>query len=137
MVKRSITTQLTVVLALVSAVVLAGFAVMLIAARSLQSADRARARSNTVLAAASNLEESVLDLETGLRGYLLAGKPVFLQPYNLALRRYPGVAATLEKAPADDRDAHSLSASMGAEIHSYVPSWSQPAIRQAGRDLAA
>ena len=82
--RHSITAQFTFVVALVSAVVLAGFGVMLVAARNLQSADHSRAHSNVVLSTAENLEQSVLDLETGLRGYLLAGKPVFLQPYEQA-----------------------------------------------------
>jgi methyl-accepting chemotaxis protein len=94
-VRHSITAQFTFVVALVRAVVLAGFGVMLIAARNLQSADRSRTRSNAVLATSANLEESVLDLETGLRGYLLAGKPVFLEPYSQALGRYPRLARTL------------------------------------------
>jgi PAS domain S-box-containing protein len=134
-VRRSITAQFTFVVALVSAVVLAGFAVMLIAARSLQSADRARGRSTVVLTAATNLEESVLDLETGLRGYLLAGKPVFLEPYNAALRTYPGVARTLERATSDDPTAHALSVSIAAATRAYVTRWAEPVIKTAQRNL--
>jgi PAS domain S-box-containing protein len=121
----------------VSVIVLAGFGVMLIAARSLQSADRARGRSTVVLTAAGNLEQSVLDLETGLRGYLLAGKPVFLQPYSEAVRRYPSVAQTLERAAAGDRTAHSLSVAVAAATRAYVTRWAGPEIRLAQRDLPA
>jgi PAS domain S-box-containing protein len=136
-VKRSITAQFTFVLALVSAVVLAGFGVMLIAARNLQSADRSRAQSNVVLSTAANLEESVLDLETGLRGYLLAGEPVFLEPYNQALRRYPSLAKTLQAATAGDRPSHSLSVAVTAAIQAYVTRWAEPVIRLAQRNLDA
>jgi PAS domain S-box-containing protein len=134
-VRHSITAQFTFVVALVSAVVLAGFGIMLIAARNLQSADHSRAQSNVVLSTAANLEESVLDLETGLRGYLLAGKPVFLEPYSHALRRYPSLAATLERATAGDRPSHSLSLAITAAIRAYVTGWAEPVIRLAQRSL--
>jgi PAS domain S-box-containing protein len=136
-VRRSITAQFTFVVALVSAVVLAGFGVMLIAARNLQSADRARARSNLVLATAADLEESVLDLETGLRGYLLAGKAVFLQPYKQALDGYPTLAKTLQAAAAGNRSSESLSVAIAAAIRAYVTRWSEPVIRLAQRNLEA
>ncbi len=137
MLKRSITAQATVTLAVVSAVVLAGFVVMIVAARSLRSADKARARSAVVLTSGSQLEESVLDLETGLRGYLLAGKPVFLQPYEGALRSYPAIARRLEEETADDPPAHSTSVAIVGAIHAYVTDWTEPVIRLARRDLTA
>jgi PAS domain S-box-containing protein len=136
-VRHSITAQFTFVVALVSAVVLAGFGVMLIAARNLQSADKSRARSNVVLATSANLEEAVLDLETGLRGYLLAGEPLFLQPYRQALGRYPSLARTLQAATAGDRSAHSLSVAITAAVRAYVANWSEPVIRLAQRNLEA
>jgi PAS domain S-box-containing protein len=110
---------------------------MLIAAHKLQSADRARADSNVELTSASDLEQSVLDLETGLRGYLLAGKPVFLQPYREALRHYPIVAQNLQRATSDDRIAHSLSISVVGATRAYVTRWAEPVIRLAQRNLPA
>ncbi|MBV9604901.1 MAG: CHASE3 domain-containing protein [Solirubrobacterales bacterium] len=135
--RRSITAQFTVVLAVVSAVVLAGFAVMLVAARSLQSADRARGRSAAVLTSATALEESVLDLETGLRGYLLAGRSEFLEPYQASLRTYLGTARSLEAATSGDETAHSLSVSITRQIGAYVTGWAEPVIRLAQHDLRA
>jgi PAS domain S-box-containing protein len=137
MVRRSITAQFTLALAVVSVVVLAGFAVMIVAARHLHSADDARAQSSHALTAANQLEQSVLDLETGLRGYLLAGKPVFLEPYREATRRYPSLAKILETATAGDPGAHRLSVSINAAIGSYVREWAEPVIRSAGRNLHA
>lgn len=135
--RRSITAQFTVTLALVSAVVLAGFVVMIVAARSLQTADAARSRSTTALTTANQLEQSVLDLETGLRGYLLAGEPVFLQPYEESLTQYPGFARGLEASTAGDRTAHRLSVSIASAIRAYVRNWAAPVIRLAQRNLAA
>lgn len=137
MVRRSITAQFTALLVVVSAVVLAGFAVMIIAARHLESADNARVQSTNALTGANQLEQSVLDLETGLRGYLLAGKPTFLQPYRDALRRYPDLAKRLETATSGDPRAHRYSVAISAAIASYVQRWAEPVIRTAGRNLRA
>src|SRR5438105_2276114 len=99
---------------------------MILAARSLQTADRARSGSTSALTTANQLEQSVLDLETGLRGYLLAGRPVFLQPYRAALRRYPVLARQLEAATAGDPVAHRYSTSIAAAIGGYVNGWADP-----------
>jgi CHASE3 domain sensor protein len=136
-VRRSITAQFTVTLALVSAVVLPGFAVMIVAARSLRSADAARSRSTNALTTANQLEQSVLDLETGLRGYLLAGRPLFLEPYQEALRRYAALVRDLESDTAGDPTTHRYSASIRAAIRAYVTKWAEPVIALAQRDLAA
>jgi PAS domain S-box-containing protein len=136
-VKRSITVQFAVTLAVVSAVVIAGFIVMIVAARSLQTADRARSATTTVLTTGNQLEQSVLDLETGLRGYLLAGKPVFLQPYQAALHQYPALVRTLEETTAGDPPARRLTAAIAAAIGSYVTNWADPVIRLASSNLPA
>jgi CHASE3 domain sensor protein len=136
-VRRSITAQFTVTFALVSAVVVAGFVVMILTARSLQSADHQRSGSTRAIGVANELEQSVLDLETGLRGYLLAGKPEFLQPYQAALNRYPGLARGLQAATAGDRQAHRLSLAIGAAVSDYVAQWTAPVIHTAQSDLAA
>ena len=136
--RRSITAQFTFVLALVSVVVLAGFAVMIISAESLRSADRARSRSSNALTTGNQLEQAVLDLETGLRGYLLAGRLVFLQPYDEALVRYRALARSLVVVTGGDSTAHRTAVSIAAAIRSYVASWTEPVIQTAQRgDLVA
>lgn len=46
----------------------------------------------------AGLLKSVLDLETGLRGYLLTGERVFLEPHTAAQARLPGELAQLESS---------------------------------------
>ncbi|MYM23045.1 response regulator [Duganella sp. FT135W] len=48
--------------------------------------------SERVIGNANQLSKEMVDMETGMRGYLLAGDEVFLQPYNLSK---PRVAANL------------------------------------------
>ena len=71
--KRSLTAQFVVTFVVVGLLVIAGFVVMAIAAHNLRAADQQRTQSTAAVATANQLEQSVLDLETGLRGYLLAG----------------------------------------------------------------
>ena len=112
--RRSITAQVTVTFAFVSAVVVAAFAVMTVTAGHLQSTDHQRSGSTRALVAANQLEQSVLDLETGLRGYLLAGQPTFLEPYQAAVDRYPALARSLQAATVGDAQAHRLSLAISA-----------------------
>jgi two-component system, OmpR family, phosphate regulon sensor histidine kinase PhoR len=136
-IRRSITAQLTVTFALVSAVVVAGFAIMVVTAAHLQSTDRQRSGSTRAIVAANQLQQSVLDLETGLRGYLLAGRPKFLQPYQAAVGRYPSLALSLQAATVGDSRAHRLSLAVSAAVKDYVTRWAAPEIRTAQTDLAA
>src|ERR1700759_316642 len=135
--RRSITAQVTVTFALVSVVVVAAFAGMTVTASHLQSTDHRRSGSTSALVAANQLEQSVLDLETGLRGYLLAGKPEFLQPYQAAVRRYPGLARGLQAATEGDEQAHRLSVAISTAVSQYVTRWAAPVIRTAQTDIAA
>jgi PAS domain S-box-containing protein len=136
-IRRSLTAQSTVTFALVSAVVVAGFAVMTLTAVHLKSTDHQRSGSTQAIVAVNELEQSVLDLETGLRGYLLAGGPAFLQPYQAAVRRYPALARNLQTATTGDREAHRLSLAISAAVKDYVSRWAAPVIRTAETNLAA
>lgn len=46
-------------------------------------------RSNAIIAQANRVEKLSIDLETGLRGYLLTGEPDFLGPFNGAREPLP------------------------------------------------
>src|SRR6202012_5869914 len=65
-----------------------------------------------------------------------AGKPVFLEPYQGALRQYPGLAASLSAATAGDPGPHRLARSIAAAWASYVSRWTAPVIKRAQTDLA-
>lgn len=135
--KRSITAQAIVTLGLVSAVVISGFVVMLVAARNLQTNDRARSESTNALIATNQLEQAGIEFETGLRGYLLSRQAAFLEPYEDALDTYPSSVRALEQATVKDAAAHRLSVGIAAEIKRYVATWARPEIALAQRDPLA
>ena len=135
--RRSLTAQLTLMLAVVCVVALSGLVVMTVAVGDLHGAETERADSSAAITTANQLEQAVLDLETGLRGYLLGGSSVFLQPYRAALRTYPQLARQLEARTAGDRVSHSMSLSIAGAIRGYVNGWTIQTIRSAQRNLDA
>jgi two-component system, sensor histidine kinase and response regulator len=65
-------------------------------------------QSATFLIESHALLSSVVDAETGMRGYLATGEPIFTEPYDAALRDVPRMAATFVQRALDDsqrRDA--------------------------------
>ncbi|NQY89373.1 MAG: CHASE3 domain-containing protein [Colwellia sp.] len=55
-----------------------------------------------VLAKASQIEASAVDMETGMRGYLLAGKEGFLDPYKSGNKTFKSLTASLSNTVADN-----------------------------------
>jgi PAS domain S-box-containing protein len=51
---------------------------------SLLSAAQAVEHTDEVISQANETQKLLIDMETGMRGYLIAGKPEFLEPYNRA-----------------------------------------------------
>jgi signal transduction histidine kinase len=51
--------------------------------------ERAESTTSDVIGASNDLLIGLLNAETGQRGYLLTGKPVYLQPYDTALSTVP------------------------------------------------
>ncbi|MBL4907691.1 MAG: CHASE3 domain-containing protein, partial [Sneathiella sp.] len=54
---------------------------------SIVETDRAVDHTHKVLAKASDISRSAVDMQTGMRGYLLAGKEAFLGPYELGEKK--------------------------------------------------
>ena len=66
----------------VTLVIIAGvFVVLALSVNGLLGDAAQNSRSNEVLQRSAMSERLVVDLETGLRGYLLTGQPRFLDPY--------------------------------------------------------
>src|SRR3712207_2769178 len=55
------------------------------------------ARSQEVVRTSSSLQRNIIDMETGMRGFLLTGNEVFLDPYRLAARQIPALLNELER----------------------------------------
>lgn len=58
--------------------------------------------THEVLAQASSIEAAGVDMETGMRGYLLAGKPSFLEPYNAGDKAFNKAVKSLSETVSDN-----------------------------------
>jgi PAS domain S-box-containing protein len=119
--------------AVVLVVVSAMFALQLGGIRSAHdSADAAR-HAEQVLKVSNGLERRLIDLETGLRGYLLTGDREFLAPYLMARRAIPRQSAELQalaRVPELSRRAERIV----GRIDAYVRDFAVPMART-GEDL--
>ena len=119
------------------AVVLGCFAVLAVAYAGLHHEERQDDQAGDVLAASNLLERSVLDLETGLRGYLLSGRTVFLQPYHSAEAAYPAQIRNLDRLTAGQPSLHGRAVRLGDGVSAYVRGWTDPLIDLSVSNLAA
>jgi signal transduction histidine kinase len=71
------------------------FAVLFYAIVSLRDRSLEAQRSQQVIAAASELQTLVVDMETGVRGFILTDDDKYLDPWRNALRQYPRARSTL------------------------------------------
>ena len=89
----------SVVLAVLVGLVLLG---LLLAISSLRDATNREVRAKGVVTSAVSVEKLVLDLQTGVRGFVLTGDERTLAPYRSARRELPDDLAALERLSADD-----------------------------------
>jgi signal transduction histidine kinase/CheY-like chemotaxis protein len=77
-----------------------------------QTATRATQRSDEVMARAGALLTMMLSAETGARGFIITGDPIFAEPFNEATVAGPAAAAQLSELVADNPEQHERAAQM-------------------------
>jgi signal transduction histidine kinase len=87
--------------------------------------------SRNVLTSADQVERLVIDLETGVRGYLLTGEESFLEPWTAARGAIRPELANLQRL-AVVPEQHARSVQLAAAIDSYIDDYSVPLV-EAGR----
>jgi signal transduction histidine kinase len=96
------------------------------------------AHSDEVIAGAYEAEKLAVDLETGLRGYMVTGEAEFLQPYRQALQASDQTMARLGELVADtppQRQALEEITSLHQQWLAYAQQ--QIAIKEKGGDVSA
>jgi CHASE3 domain sensor protein len=76
---------------------------------------------------ANHLERLVVDLETGLRGYIITGQPEFVRPAQAAQASFPQQAAMLEELLADDPYQLARGQRIVQATNSYIDDYFIPA----------
>ena len=120
-----------------AASVLLGLALVLliVAVTSQRDAARTAFRSQEALAAGGQLENSLITIENGLRGYVASGQQRLLQPVTEALRLYPGQRRALARLVSQDAAQRQRVSRIAGNIEDYVNFWAEPVIGLAGEDL--
>ena len=100
--------------------------------RAIRHDTREQQRSQQAVVTAIRLEKLVLDLETGMRGYVITGDRRFLEPYQAARRALPIESARLRSlAPGP------WSAEIARRWRSYLNDYAMPLVRRAARSPGA
>jgi signal transduction histidine kinase len=123
--------------ALLALLVAAVFAFEQVAVSSFRDASREEARAKDVSRAAVGLEASVLDLENGLRGFVISGNRRLLGPWRQSRAALPGRVASLERLVAGDRTQLRRVRELGREIDAYQRDYALPLIAIAKQSPAA
>lgn len=110
----------------VALLVAGGFAVLISAMSALNEATRREAHSRDVAVATLALEKLVLDLETGLRGYILTQDSRFLQPWTDARKALRRRLPEFEQLSAENPAQRARARELTTEIRDYVAEYSEP-----------
>jgi signal transduction histidine kinase len=125
-------TRILIAGAIIVAVLIAEFLVMIGSFRATARATNAQEKARRAATTAQQIEKYVLDLETGSRGYIITGEPSFLQPWTTARKELPIASKQLL---ADD--ASNAAMAIDAEWRYYLNTWSIPLVQLARKDPKA
>jgi signal transduction histidine kinase len=83
------------------------------------------------------MEEVVIDLETGVRGYVITGEERFLEPWSNARAVFPAQARTLERLASDNPEERRRSRQIVQGVTSYIQEYATPLLDAVRRNDAA
>jgi signal transduction histidine kinase len=106
--------------------VAAVFLTLIFALATSRDANEAEEKSGDITVAALGLERLVLDMESGLRGYVISGREGFLAPYNVGLRELPRRMDEFEEVTASEAGQRTLARNLTDEIRSYIEDHAVP-----------
>ncbi len=106
---------------------------MLVAISSERDSERQASRSLEELAVVNQLETLVIDLETGVRGFVITHEERFLAPWQQARAAFPAPARQLALL-ADDSAEERLAGDFRSQVESYVDDYLVPLVAAAKRN---
>ncbi len=120
-----------------AAAVAIGIALLLTHIVHLRTTANATLRTGTYLDATINLESEVVDAETGLRGYVITGKPLFLAPTRTAESVLPAATLALEQAAEREGAYVSRATALADAARVYMTSYVPTVEREVATDPRA
>jgi signal transduction histidine kinase len=111
----------------------AAFAVLLGAIAEQRDSGRQASHSRLAQATADGLEKLVIDLETGVRGFVITRRDRFLEPWRAARTAFPAQAARLV-ALAEDPGQARRARQITQAVTAYIREYSVPLVNAARRN---
>ena len=122
----SLTTRVLLVGTVLAVAIAAIFVLRLVSIRSLERANGARARAARVIDASSRTEKAILDMETGIRGYLLTRQRGFLEPWYQGRAAFRPRFAQLAQLLGHDRSRElPLVSAIGRQGTDYIAAYGE------------
>lgn len=122
------TTKLYSSYGLILSLMLAVTLVVLFSVKSLVSNFGWVDHTHKVLAKASSIEAAAVDMETGMRGYLLAGKADFLAPYKNGEQTFNTLTGSLAETVSDNPAQVALIKDIKSTIYQWQKNVTEPVI---------
>src|SRR4051794_16699473 len=123
---RSLTLPPIAALGLVLVVVAAMFAMLLLTTRSLDATSKSGRRATQMQQEALQLQRISIDLETGVRGYLITHDPAYLQPYESGRRSLSAHVHRLLDLTEPEQRAQVLA--IRDSLSAYVNEYTEPLV---------
>jgi signal transduction histidine kinase len=123
--------------AVLALLVAAAFGVLVFAVTSLDDATKRERHAKAVSAETLQLEKLVLDLDTGLRGFVLTGKQNLLAPWTSARAALPDRLSTFRRLASTTPDERRRAEELVTAINQYVNDYAVPVVEIAQTTPAA
>jgi signal transduction histidine kinase len=112
------------------------FGFLLLAITDLRESTQLARDTQDELIAADDLEKLVIDLETGVRGYVITGEQQFLEPWNAARSAFPATALRLERSVSEDSAELGTVRRIVQGGRAYIRDYATPLVNAVPRDGA-
>jgi signal transduction histidine kinase len=134
---RSLSARLVAGSALLALLVAVAFGVLVVAVTTLDDATKRERHAKAVTAETLQLERLVLDLDTGLRGFVLTGKQDLLAPWTSARAALPEEKRAFQQLASTSADERRRAATLVASIDQYLNDYAVPVVEIARTSPAA
>lgn len=114
--------------AALAVILAAGFALLAVTIGSLRDAGRAALRAQEAVTVGTELERSVVALESGLRGFVATGREADLAPFEAASDAYPRQVQRLRDLARGDASLRADVSAVERQIGDYIDLWAIPLV---------
>jgi signal transduction histidine kinase len=123
--------------AVLALLVAAAFGVLIFAVTSLDDATKRERHAKAVTAETLQLEKLVLDLDTGLRGFVLTGRQDLLAPWTSARAALPEKLRAFQRLASTTPDERRRAGELASAINQYVNDYADAVVGIAQESPAA